>query len=61
MPDPRDAPDSQGGPPPDPPAHDPGADADADDATWGGEGGAGSYRGPLLTNVPRPDREKKEG
>jgi hypothetical protein len=61
MPDP-DGPRPQGGAPPDPPHRDPNApDTAGEAATWGGEGGAGSYRGSPLTQPPLKDAEKKEG
>lgn len=61
MPDPSDAPGPQGGARPDPPHDDPGALPADDAATWGGEGGAGSYRGSPQTQPPLRKPEKKEG
>ena len=61
MPDPADAPDPQGGAPPDAAPADPNATLPDDAATWGGEGGAGSYRGSPLTQPPLRNPEKKEG
>ena len=62
MPDPDETPRPQGGLPPEPADHDPNRPDAADEAaTWGGEGGAGSYRGSPLTQPPRKDTEKKEG
>jgi hypothetical protein len=62
MPEPKDAPEPQGGAPSEPAQGGSNASGDGGEAaTWGGEGGAGSYRGSPLTQRPSKQPEKKEG